>query len=265
MKEAKNFKELSPAKLAWRLDPEKIPFESSNQCKACEDIIGQEQALKSIQTGLEIKSLGYNIFITGMVGTGRTTTIKQLLKKLDKGEKTPDDIIYVNNFKNQDEPTLITLPAGKGKAFKKAMTHIIEMLKINIPELLKSQYYSEKRESIIEAQQKKQKDILGRFEEEAARGGFSVIQVQMGMFIKPDLIPVIEEKPISFQKLEALVREKKFDEAKLKDLKKKYEELTDKLEEAFKILRETDDNTRQILTEWDAEAISPKGNTGKFP
>lgn len=257
MKEAKNFKELSPAKLTWRLDPEKIPFESSNQCKAYEGIIGQEQALKSIQTGLEIKSLGYNIFITGMVGTGRTTTIKQLLKKLDKGEKTPDDIIYVNNFKNQDEPTLITLPAGKGKAFKQAMTHLIEMLKVNIPELLKSQYYSEKRESIIEAQQKKQKDILGRFEEEAAREGFSVIQVQMGMFIKPDLIPVIEGKPISFQKLEALVREKKFDEAKLKNLKKKYEELTDKLEEAFKILRETDDNTRQMLMEWDAEAISP--------
>jgi len=257
MKEAKNFKELSPEKLTWKLAPKDIPYESSNQCKACEGIIGQERALKAIQTGLDIKSLGYNIFITGMVGTGRTTTIKQLLEKLDGSDHTPNDLIYVNNFKNQDEPTLITLPSGKGIVFKEAMAHLIEMLKVNVPELLKSQFYSEKRDSIIETQQKEQKEILSRFEEEAAREGFSVIQVQMGMFVKPDLIPVIEGKPVPFQKLEALVRGKKFDEAKLNELKTKYEELTDKLEEAFKVLKKSDEKTRHLLTEWDAEAITP--------
>ncbi|MFH2041810.1 MAG: ATP-binding protein [Acidobacteriota bacterium] len=257
MKKANNFFELAPDQLTWTLDPEKIPFETSNQCGACEGIIGQDRALRAIQTGLDIKSLGYNIFITGMVGTGRSTTVKQLLENMDKGNDTPDDIIYVYNFKNTDEPTLITLPAGMGRLFKDAMTHLIEMLKTNIPELLKSKLYSERRDNIVEEQQKKQKEILNAFEEEAAKEGFSVIQVQMGPYVRPDLVPMLEGKPTPFNKLDSLAREGQFEKKKLENLKKIYEELTEKLEEIFKTLREAEEKTRQILKEWDLEAITP--------
>ncbi len=257
MKKATDFKELTPEELAWKLDPEKIPFESSDDCEACEGIIGQERALKAIQTGLDIPSLGYNIFVTGMVGTGRTTTIQKLLEKMRKQEETPDDILYVNNFKNPDEPTLLTLPAGKGKHFKEAMEHLIGMLKSNIPELLKSKYYTEKRDEIVESQQKIQKDILKDFEEKVAKEGFSVIQVQMGMFVRPDLIPVIDGKPTPFNQLDALVREGKFPKEKLEELKNKYEELTGKLEEVFESLKESEERTRRMLKDWDEESITP--------
>ena len=257
MKKATGFEELSPDKLAWTLDPEKIPFDSSDDCKACEGIIGQERALKAIQTGLDIRSLGYNIFVTGMVGTGRTTTIKQLLEKMRKEEEKPDDILYVNNFKNPDEPTLIVLPAGQGRHFKEGMEHLIGMLKSNIPELLKSKYYTEKRDEIVENQKNLQKEILKAFEEEVAEEGFSVIQVQMGMFVKPDLIPVIEGKPTPFNKLDAMVREGKYPKEKLEDLKKKYEKLTDKLEEVFAKLQESEERTRRMLKDWDEESITP--------
>jgi len=258
MKKATNFDELSSDKLRWILDPEKIPFKTSDECELCEGIIGQERALKAIQTGLDIKSLGYNIFITGMVGTGRTTTIKQLLEKLETEEdESPDDILYVNNFKNPDEPMLITLPRGKGKLFKESMEHLIEMLKTSIPELLKSKYYTEKRDSIIESQQKKQKELLKNFEEEVAKEGFSVIQVQMGVFVKPDLIPLIEGEPTPFSKIEALVREKKFPKEILEELKKKYEKLTEKLEEIFAKMKEIEEETRQLLKDWDSESITP--------
>src|SRR4030042_11747 len=109
------FPELTPDALRWTCPPGEVPFATTSECPYCDEIIGQERALKAIQTGLDIKSLGYNIFITGMVGTGRTTTIKQLLEKLEKEEKTPDDILYVNNFKNPDEPTLIMLSSGQGR------------------------------------------------------------------------------------------------------------------------------------------------------
>ena len=257
MKKATGFKELTPDKLSWTLDTEKIPFESSDDCEACEEIIGQERALKAIQTGLDIHGLGYNIFVTGMVGTGRSTTIKQFLEKMRKEDQKPDEILYVNNFKNPDEPTLIILPSGKGKHFKEAMGHLIGMLKSNIPELLKSKYYTEKRDEIVESQQKIQKEILKTFEEEVAQEGFSVIQVQMGMFVKPDLIPVIEGKPTPFSQLDILVREEKFPKEKLEELQKKYEELTGKLEEVFSKLKESEERTRRILKDWDAESITP--------
>ncbi|MBN2244825.1 MAG: AAA family ATPase [Candidatus Aminicenantes bacterium] len=266
MKKVSNFSELSPQELTWKLDLDLIPHNNSDQCKLCEDIIGQERALKAIQTGLEIRSHGFNIFITGLVGTGRTTTIKRLLEKLEKEETIPDDILYVNNFKNMDEPALIKLPAGEGKKFKDAMTNLIEMLQTSIPDLLKSEYYTEKRDQIIESQQKKQKEILKNFEKEVADLGFSVIQVQMGPVVKPDVIPVIEGEPTPFNKLEAMVREKKFSEEKLEELKKNYEELTDKLEAVFKQMRETDEKIREMLKQWDEESITPiiKGAIAKI-
>lgn len=257
MKKAANFEKLSPDKLTWKLDPEQIPFKTSEDCKTYEGIIGQERAIKAIQTGLDIKSLGYNIFITGMIGTGRTTTIKQFLEKLEKKEKTPDDMLYVNNFKSPDEPVLITLPAGKGRPFKEAMALLIKGLKTNIPELLKSKYYTEKRDSVIESQQKKQKEILKTFEEDVAKEGFSVIQVQLGLFVKPDLIPLIEGHPTPFNKLEALVRENKFPKEKLEELKKKYDKLKDKLEEVFEKMKEVDEKIHFLLKKWDEESITP--------
>jgi len=257
MRTKTRFEELSPEKLRLSIDPGTIPFATTQECEPCVEIIGQERAIKAIQTGLDIKSLGYNIFITGMVGTGRTTTVKQLLERLEKKEKTPDDILYVNNFKNPDEPTLIMLPGGQGRSFRDAIDCMIEMLKVHIPELLKSKYYTDRRESIIETQQAKQKGILEKFEEAAAAQGFSVIQVQMGLFVKPDLIPVIDDTPTPFAKLESLVKEKKFPQKSLDELKKKYEQLTGEMESVFEKLREIDDETRTLLKNWDVEAITP--------
>lgn len=257
MKMKNKFEELPPEKLHWRLDPDRIPFTSSEECQPCEEIIGQDRAIRALQTGLAIKSLGYNIFITGMVGTGRTTTIKQLLEKLEKEEETPDDILYVNNFKNPDEPSLLLLPGGQGRRFKEGMENLIEMLKVNVPELLKSKYYTEKKESIIESQQKKQRELLQKFEEDVAKQGFSLIQVQMGLFTKPDLVPVVDDQPVPFPKLEAMVKEKKFPAETLKELREKYDRLTGELEDLFEKLKEVDEETRSLLKSWDAEAITP--------
>jgi lon-related putative ATP-dependent protease len=257
MKMRTGFAELPPEKLCWTCCPDTIPVASTNEARACEEIIGQERALRAIQTGLDIKSLGYNVFITGMVGTGRTTTVKQFLERLEKGDRTPNDILYVNNFKYPDEPVLIMLPSGQGKLFGEAMARLIDLLRTNIPNLLKSPYYAEKRDAIVESQQKKQRDILQRFEEEAAEQGFSVIQVQMGMFTRPDLIPVIEGQPLPFAKIEGLVKEKKIPKETMETLRAKYEELSAKLEDIFEKLKEIDDETRTLLRGWDEESITP--------
>jgi ATP-dependent Lon protease len=257
MRTKTGFKELSPAELRWTCTDELVPFKTTDDCPYCDEIIGQERALKAIQTGLDIKSLGYNIFITGMVGTGRTTTIKQLLERLEKGERTPNDILYVNNFKHPDEPVLVELPAGQGRLFAEAMGRLIAMLKVNVPGLLKSKTYAEQRDQIVEKQQKKQKETLQAFEEEVSKQGFSMIQVQMGLYTRPDLIPVIEGAPTPFPKLDALVKEKKLPKAQVEELKTRYERLTNKLEAVFESQKEMDEETRNLLKNWDAESITP--------
>ncbi len=257
MKTKTGFQELAVDRLRWTCCGDDIPVSSSNEVEACCDIIGQERALKAIQTGLDIKSLGYNIFVTGMVGTGRTTSIKQLLEQLEKGQKIPDDILYVNNFKYPDEPVLITVPAGRGKLFTQAMSKLIDMLKVGIPNLLKSPYYTEKRDGYIESGQKKERELLQHFEEKAAEEGFSMIQVQMGIFTRPDLIPVIDGQPTPFNKLEGLVKEKKVPKETLEKLRTRYDKLTTELEDLFEKLKEIDEETRNLLKKWDEESIAP--------
>lgn len=270
-KKTEAFAELRPAELRWTCSDEAIPFATTAEVAACDEIIGQERALRALETGLEIKSRGYNIFVTGMVGTGRTTTIKRLLERLDGGGPAPDDICYVNNFRYPDEPVLVMLPAGQGKGFAADMDRLIESLTTNIPELFKSTYFVDKRDALVEEQQRKQKDMLQKFEDKVAAEGFSVIQVQMGLFSRPDLIPVIEGQPTPFPKVEALVKEKKLPRAVLEGLKKRYEALSQELEAVFERLREVDEETRNLLKAWDQDATAPiikgliDGIRAKFP
>jgi len=257
MLKAKNPAVVPVADLRPTSDPASLPFDYSSDCPACDEIIGQDRALRALETGLNIKILGYNIFITGMVGTGRSTSIKKLLEHLKKGDPAPDDLLYVNNFRNPDEPRLLQLPCGKGAQFVEAMDNLIVRLQENISNLLKSDYYTERRDAIVEDRQIRQKEILKAFEDETAREGFSVIQVQMGLFVKPDLIPVIDGQPAPFPKLEQAVREQKFDAAALEGLKAKYEALSKKLEGIFEQLRDIEENMRLDLKSYDEEAIAP--------
>jgi ATP-dependent Lon protease len=251
------FPELAPDQLRWYCPPDAIPCATSEEVKPCDEIIGQERALKAIQTGLEIKSRGFNIFITGMIGTGRTTTIKSLLEQLEKTSTVPDDILYVHNFKTSDEPTLIMLPAGQGRLFRQGMDNLIAMLQRHIPELLKSPYYTEGRDRIVETQQRKQKELLKAFEDKASQQGFTVVQVQVGFFSRPELVPVLNDEPVPFPKLEVMVKDKKFAQKDLDELRKRYEELSAEMEHVFEELREMDEEIRLRLRAWDEEAITP--------
>jgi len=257
MKPTSKFYELKPEELAWSCPEELIPFESTAECLACEGIIGQEKALKSLETGLEIKSRGYNIFITGLVGTGRTTTIKKFLERIKVGQPVPDDLLYVNNFKKREEPLFLSLPAGKGRLLSDGLDRLINMLKTNIPELLKSQFFQERKQSIVDSQQRKQREVLQKFNDLVSAEGFAVIQVQMGLFTRPDLLPVIEGQPTPFNKLEALAKEDKFPKKKLEELKKKYSQLTDQLEKVISQLKAIDDETQLLLKNQEIEVCSP--------
>ena len=72
-----------------------------------------------MEFGLKIKAKGYNIFICGMTGTGKTSYAQNIARKMAKKCKTPDDWCYVYNFNNSNRPKAINLPAGLGKIFKR--------------------------------------------------------------------------------------------------------------------------------------------------
>ena len=68
--------ELKPEDLRWMCDPDIFEFESTSDLEPMEGILGQERALKAIRLGVDLRSPGYNIFIAGLSGTGKATTVK---------------------------------------------------------------------------------------------------------------------------------------------------------------------------------------------
>src|SRR5260370_41350394 len=76
--------ELPPAKLRWRCEPERLPFETTAQAEPREGFIGQERALRALKMGVELSAPGYNVFVCGLAGTSRGGTNRHMI-----GERQP--------------------------------------------------------------------------------------------------------------------------------------------------------------------------------
>ncbi|MGB8656431.1 MAG: ATP-binding protein [Candidatus Zixiibacteriota bacterium] len=257
MTENLRYEEVPIEKLRWRCPVEKLDLSTTSDVEPCDWIIGQDRAVKAIKLGLDIDSEGYNIFIAGFVGTGRMTTIKHLLERLENKTSVPDDMCYVHNFKDPDAPCIISLPAGQGKLFKKDMDDLVASLKRNIPSVFESEGYKQRRDELLRESEKGQKAILEEFEQQVKKEGFTLVQIQMGPFVKPDVQPVIEGKPTSLAKLEKLVREKKFPAEDLRLLKAKYDALAKLMEDIFKEGKEIVREFEKALEALDREMIVP--------
>jgi lon-related putative ATP-dependent protease len=251
------FEEVPVEKLRWQCDPVSLPFESTDACEPCQDIIGQERALEAIRLGLDINSVGYNIFVTGLAGTGRFTTIKCVLEEMDKKGKIPDDICYVNNFKNPDMPHMLRLPAGQGNAFKKEMENLIETLKKKIPLIFENESYLNKKKEIVEKFRNRQAEIFKEFEKKVTKEGFTLVQVQMGPYSRPGIFPMVEGNPVSVEQMETMVEEGKVSKEDLERIKEKQADLVNELETIFKETRKSEKEIKEQLTSLDNEVISP--------
>ncbi len=133
-----SYEEVPLDKLRWRLDPATLPFENTDDLEPLDEIVGQKRAVEAFKFGMGIDSQGYNVFVTGMAGTGRMSTVRKMLEEISKKEGVPDDLCYINNFKNPEAPILLRLKGGNGAAFKKDFHDFVELLKKLIPLVFES-------------------------------------------------------------------------------------------------------------------------------
>ncbi len=256
MADEKKYPELPVEKLRWRCPPESLPFETTDEISPCLEVIGQDRALKAIRLGLEVESLGYNIFVVGLVGTGRSSSIKCVLEEIENTGKVPDDICYVNNFKDPDQPKAIVLPAGKGKAFKKDMDDLVENLKRSIPQIFEGEDYQRQRRERVEKHQGEGKARVKEFEARAKREGFALVQVQVGLLTQPDVVPVVAGNPMPLDQLEALVDQGQYPKETFEQLKGKYVQLSTEMEQVLKETRKMEKTIQDDLSRLDKSAVS---------
>jgi lon-related putative ATP-dependent protease len=238
MPSKKSYKEVPVEKLRWRLDPATLPFETTDELKPLKEIIGQQRGVEAFQFGIGIDRPGYNVFVTGAAGSGRMSTVRKLLQEMSKKDHVPDDLCYVNCFKNPESPTLLRLKAGTGASFKKDIRELVKTLKKEIPKLFESQEYINLKKEVMEAYEKKGKGFFKDLGEKVKEEGFTLVDVQVGQVKRPEVMPLVDGNPVHIDQLEGLVEKGRFPKKEYEELKEKHASLTEQIDQIFLELRD---------------------------
>lgn len=257
LKHATERQPLHSDKLRWQCAPESLKVKSTDDVKPARDIIGQERALRALRVGLEMQHYGYNIFVTGLPGTGRTTTIKRLLKEFSGRKADLKDHCYVYNFRNPDMPVALRLPAGQGVSLRQDMESFISDLAVNIPALYESQRYQEARKATLLHFQERQKSVLQDFEKRVKQKGFDLVQVQVGNMMRPDVVPVVNEQPVNLDQVEAMVQKGEVTKDQYEAMRETQADLEKQMSVVFRELRNIEKKVQQSVTELEERLVMP--------
>jgi len=247
-------------KLRWQCEPSSLKVKSTSDVLPSREIIGQERALRALRVGLEMEHFGYNIFVTGLSGTGRTTTIKRMLQDFEQKQSELSDHCYVNNFKNPDNPLALSLPAGQGRALKQDMDNFIKDLLRDIPAVYESQRFQQERKVLLQHFQDRQKVVLQDFEKRVKERGFDLVQVQVGNMMRPDIVPVVNNNPTNLDQVEQLVQKGEYTKEQYQALRDTQADLEKQMANVFRELRNIEKKVQQSLSELEDRLVMPAVN-----
>jgi lon-related putative ATP-dependent protease len=195
--------ELRPEQLRRRLDPEKLRFSSTAEVAPLVGTIGQPRALDALEYGLAVGTHGFNVFVSGLPGSGRLTTVLDYLGTLAATKAPPSDWVYVHDFGNPDRPNAIQLPAGRGAELARAMDEFVEAARREISQAFESEEYDRRQREIaaeIAAEREREEEELTQF---AAERMIALKTTLMGVAS----VPLVDGKPITREQFERLSEE----------------------------------------------------------
>ena len=230
-------------KLRWTCDPDQFDFATTADLPDLVDAVGQERALRSIEFGLGVRETGFNLYISGQTGTGRTSTIRNLLRQRAKDEPTPDDWVYVYNFKDADNPISLSLPAGRGSELTADMKELVEAFKKDIPKALESKEYESRRTEVLEQYQTQSNELFDTLETESEKHGFVLQRTVSGLVI----VPQKDDHNFTQDEYDALTDEERT------GLEEQGKLLTERLNDVLRQVRDNEKATKDALAQADRE------------
>ena len=176
---------VDPDDLYRRCDPDALGCETTATVPPLDGTVGQDRALQSLEFGLAIAADGYNLFVAGPTGTGRTSTLRAIVQRIAAERPHPPDWCYVHNFREHRQPSVLSLPAGRAQRLARDMDAFIEACRREIPGHFDSEAYNERREELIHAVQSQREQAFSAVEQEARKRGFTINATPMGVATVP--------------------------------------------------------------------------------
>ena len=197
--------ELRSEQLRRHLDPSRLGFASTAEVEPLVGTIGQPRAIDALEYGLSVGTRGFNLFVSGLPGSGRLTTVLDYVRGLAAAKPRPSDWLYVYDFGNPDRPNAIRMPAGRGAEFAKAMDEFVEAARREIPRAFESDEYD-----------RRQREILAEIaaERQSAEAELTQFAAERMIALKTTLVgvasvPLVDGKPITRERFEQLPEEQR--------------------------------------------------------
>ena len=197
--------ELDTVQLYQPCDPASLKFKTTAELPDLQAVIGQPRAIRALEMGSEVSGLGFNIFVLGQPGSGRTTLSQEYLARKAAGEPIPDDWCYLNNFDDPHRPRALRLPAGQGVAFRKEMRSLVSFVQSEMPRLFQSSEYTSAKEQILGAVKQAQESEFSHLQEFVESNQFLLARTPFGFILTPG----VEGKPLTPEEIERLTAEQK--------------------------------------------------------
>ncbi len=234
--------ELSYQDLKVTCHPEVFKFEDTSELEGINTGIGQERGIKALEFGINVDIKGYNLYLEGPSGVGKTMYAKNYLYKIAKKKKVPADWCYIYNFANPNEPIAVSFPAGQGKEFQDIMNAFIKDIRKDIKSTFNNDDFEKEKTLIRQDFEEKRASLLDQLNHESEKHGFQVKSAQNGIY----MMPIIDGKTIEEEEFD------KLDDSIKKEFEEKSPIVQQQIMEVISQIKQLERASDKRLEEWQA-------------
>ena len=193
---------VAPGDLRLTCDASAFAFSSTAEVEPVQETIGQERAVEALELGLALRSPGYDVYVSGRPGTGRTSTVTGLLQRLAPTLPRPPDRAFVHRLDDPDRPRLLSLPAGGGRVLARQMDELRNALRARVPRLVEDPELDRRREAIRRRYAREEDERMAALAAELQADGFTLVHVAVaGGLMVPEVAPVRDGRPVPLDEL----------------------------------------------------------------
>ena len=238
----KKFKELNIKDLKNECKIEDFKFKKTTELEPFNGIIGQERAMNAIKTAMQIPQKGFNLYLCGSIGIGKTAYALSVVNNLAKDQPVPNDICYVYNFENSNEPISIVLEPGMGVEFKRDMNRFISSLLNRLSKDLTGDMYEKEKKNILDRYEHAKEKIMKEFDKSTFEQGFKVRNTKDGIYFSPVHNGVVLNEDAY----------KVLDEKSKKYFEEKGPKIQEQTLQVLKKLDNLDKEAKSVIEEWES-------------
>jgi lon-related putative ATP-dependent protease len=176
---------LSPEALFHACDPALLDFETTDELKEPERVLGQDRALEALDFGIGMPHEGYNLYVLGSTGLGKRTLVNRLLTEASAGRPVPDDWCYLNDFDVPHRPRALRLPPGLGQALRRDMQQVMEDIISALAAAFQSEAYRAQAQEIHDELKERDEQAFTALREKAESHHVALLRTPGGYTLAP--------------------------------------------------------------------------------